>query len=214
MTQQLIDGTTGLVHLLAPPFDKSPNNPGYIQAYPAGVRENGGQYNHAAVWALMAQALTGDNDAAWESFKAISPAHRTQHAQHGPLYELEPYVTAGDIYGAAPYAGRGGWSWYTGSAAWLYRAGLETLLGLKVQQGELSLTPRVPSHWPSFEVDLKLASPHPCHVTIRWQRHANGDAGVASHLQTNFKADRTLLPGELVRLADLPKQAKLLVTAK
>jgi cyclic beta-1,2-glucan synthetase len=152
MTQQLIDDDTGLLHLLAPPFEKSANNPGYIQAYPPGVRENGGQYNHAAVWAMMAQAQTGDAQGAWESFKAISPAHRSQHPTRGPLYELEPYVTAGDIYGASPYTGRGGWSWYTGSAAWLYRAALENLLGLKIRQGELSITPCVPEDWPAFEV--------------------------------------------------------------
>ena len=212
MSQRLITGSAGLIHLLAPPFEKSANNPGYIQAYPSGVRENGGQYNHAAVWAMMAQALTGDNDAAWESFKAISPAHRTQHPQQGPLYELEPYVTAGDIYGAAPYLGRGGWSWYTGSAAWLYRAGLETLLGLSVRQGELSLMPRVPSHWPSFEINLRLAGPHPCDITIRWQRAAHPATGSDEHLQTDFRPDRTLTSKDVVRISDLPKRAKLLFT--
>ena len=213
MGQQLINETAGLINLLAPPFEKSLNNPGYIQAYPPGVRENGGQYNHAAVWAMMAQALTGDNDAAWSSFKAISPAHRTQHAQQGPLYELEPYVTAGDIYGAAPYVGRGGWSWYTGSAAWLYRAGIETLLGLSVRHGELSLSPSVPSHWPSFEVDLKLGGQLPCDVTIRWQHSGNTEANSEIHLQTNFKPDRVIVTGEAVKLSELLQNTKLLVTA-
>ena len=202
MTQQLIDDDAdqdlGLLHLLAPPFEKSANNPGYIQAYPPGVRENGGQYNHAAVWAMMAQAETGDAQAAWESFKAISPAHRSQHPTRGPLYELEPYVTAGDIYGAVPYAGRGGWSWYTGSAAWLYRAALESLLGLKVRRGELSLTPCVPADWPSFEVILRLDERL---VTVRWQR---GEV-------TTLKPDRLVKAGEVVRLAELPAQASVVV---
>ena len=198
MTQQLIDDAAGLLHLLVPPFEKSQNNPGYIQAYPPGVRENGGQYNHAAVWAMMAQAQTGDANAAWESFKAISPAHRSQHPKHGPLYELEPYVTAGDIYGAAPYAGRGGWSWYSGSAAWLYRAGLESLLGLKIRQSELTLTPCVPADWPSFEVTLKLDGRE---VTLHWQR---GE-------QTLLKPDLTVSAGATVRLADLPMQALVLI---
>ncbi len=198
MMQQLIDDDAGLLHLLAPPFEHSANNPGYIQAYPPGVRENGGQYNHGAVWALMAQAQTGDAAAAWESFKAISPAHRSQHATRGPLYELEPYVTAGDIYGAAPYAGRGGWSWYTGSAAWLYRAGVESLLGLNIRQGELTLMPCVPADWPAFDITLKLEGRE---VTLHWQR------GEDSTLQ----ADRVVKAGEPVLLAELPAKAFVLV---
>ena len=198
MTQQLVDDDAGLLHLLSPPFDKSANNPGYIQAYPPGVRENGGQYNHAAVWALMAQAQTGDVQGAWDSFRAISPAHRSQHPTRGPLYEIEPYVTAGDIYGAAPYTGRGGWSWYSGSAAWLYRAALESLLGLKIRQGELSLKPCVPADWPSFEIVWK---PDGKSVTIRWQR---GQA-------TALKPDRMVKEGEVVRLAELAQQALVIV---
>ncbi len=205
MTQQLVDDDAGLLHLLSPPFEKSANNPGYIQAYPAGVRENGGQYNHAAVWALMAQAQTGDAQAAWNSFKAISPAHRSQHPTRGPLYELEPFAVAGDIYGSAPYTGRGGWSWYTGSAAWLYRAALESLLGLRVRQGELSLSPCVPADWPSFEVTLRLEGAGGKVVSVRWQR-AN---------MTEFKAGRTadlvVKSGDVVKLDDLPEQALVLV---
>ncbi|MES2413173.1 MAG: glucoamylase family protein [Pseudomonadota bacterium] len=201
MGQQLIDDEAGLLRLLTPPLEKSANNPGYIQAYPPGVRENGGQYSHAAVWAMMAQAQTGDADAAWESFKALSPAHRSEHPARGPVYELEPYVMAGDIYGAAPYVGRGGWSWYTGSAAWLYRAALESLLGLKLRRGELSLTPRVPSHWPAFEITLKLEGRE---LLLRWQR-----TDAADH--TAFKPDRTLVSGETVVIADLPAKAALLV---
>ena len=198
MTQQLIDDDAGLVRLLTPPFEKSANNPGYIQAYPPGVRENGGQYNHAAVWALMAQAQTGNAQGAWDSFKAISPFHRSQHPARGPLYELEPYVTAGDIYGAARYAGRGGWSWYTGSAAWLYRAGLESLLGLKIRQGELTLSPCVPADWPSFEVVLTNDERV---VTVRWQR---------GH-ETTLKPDRLVKAGDVVQLAHLPERALILV---
>lgn len=201
MTQQLIDDNAGLLHLLAPPFEKSPNNPGYIQAYPPGVRENGGQYNHAAVWALMAQAQTGDAKAAWDSFRAISPAHRSQHPLRGPLYELEPYATAGDISGAAPYAGRGGWSWYTGSAAWLYRAGLETLLGLKVRQGELSLSPCVPADWSSFEITLRLDERV---ITVRWQQT----------IQSALTPDRVVKVGEVIELANLPARARILVIAE
>ena len=198
MTQKLIDDKAGMLHLLAPPFATSANNPGYIQAYPPGVRENGGQYNHAAVWAMMAQAQTGDRQAAWDSFYAISPAHRSQHPERGLLYELEPYVAAGDIYGAAPYTGRGGWSWYTGSAAWLHRAALESLLGLKIRQGELSLTPCVPADWPSFDITVKLDERV---VKICWQRGND----------TTLKPDRVVMAGEVLRLAELPMQALVVV---
>ena len=205
MNDQLVDSEAGLLRLLAPPLQHSANNPGYIQAYPPGVRENGGQYSHAGVWALMAQAQTGDTEAAWESFQALSPAHRSQHPIHGPAYELEPYVMAGDIYGSPPYVGRGGWSWYTGSAAWLHRAALETLLGLSVRQGVLSLSPRVPAHWPAFEITLRLDGERV--VTLRWQR-----AGVAAD-GTGATPDRVLAEGETVVLAELPVQARLLVRA-
>ena len=202
MTQQLVDDdaerSMGLLRLLAPPFEKSVNNPGYIQAYPPGVRENGGQYNHAAVWALMAQAQTGDAQAAWNSFKSISPAHRSQHPVRGPQYELEPYVVAGDIYGTYPYAGRGGWSWYTGSAAWLYRAATESLLGLKLRPGTMSLQPCVPPDWPSFELVLRLGGRV---VKVHWQRGQH----------TTEKPDRLVAAGEEVMLASLPDEAFVIV---
>jgi len=175
MNAQLHDEAAGLLRLLHPPLAHSPNNPGYIQAYPPGVRENGGQYSHAAVWGLMAQALAGDNEAAWRSFEGLSPAHRARHPERGPAYELEPYVMAGDIYGAAPYVGRGGWSWYTGSAAWLHRAAVETLLGLSVRGDRLSLTPRIPAHWPGFEITLRLKG-----RTLAVQ-HGDGVASAPTH---------------------------------
>jgi cyclic beta-1,2-glucan synthetase len=175
MTSHLHDARLGLMRLLDPPLAHSPNNPGYIQAYPPGVRENGGQYAHAAVWALMAQALHGDVEGAWRTFEGLSPAHRARHPERGPLYEIEPYVMAGDTYSAAPYAGRGGWSWYTGSAAWLQRAAVETLLGLSVRGDQLALTPRVPAHWPGFEIALRLAGKR---FTLRF-----GEAGTAPATQ-------------------------------
>ena len=197
---QLIDDQAGLLRLLTPPLQYSQNNPGYIQAYPPGVRENGGQYSHGAVWALMAQAQTGDCEAAWASFQAISPAHRSQHPQRAAAYELEPYVTAGDIYSEAPYVGRGGWSWYTGSSAWLYRAAVETLLGLAVRPGGLSLSPRLPAHWPAVELRLQLQGRD---IRLHWERDA--------HPHTLVSADRQLAWGEWVELEHLPRKAVLLV---
>jgi cyclic beta-1,2-glucan synthetase len=202
MKQQLMDDDMGLIKLLAPPLKESANNPGYIQAYPRGVRENGGQYNHAAVWALMAQAMSGDVDGAWASFEAMSPAHRSRHPLRAAAYELEPYVMAGDIYGAEPYLGRGGWSWYTGSAAWLHRAAVETLLGLTVQGGKLSLSPRVPTHWDQFTIQLKL---HGHDLTLRWDR-------VATAAQAEDEAQARLAWGEWIELAGLPQVALLQVS--
>ena len=200
LNSQLIDEKAGLLRLLDPPFKESANNPGYIQAYPPGVRENGGQYSHAGVWALMAQALSGDTEGAWRSFEMLSPAHRNAHPERGPVYELEPYVVAGDVYSAEPYAGRGGWSWYTGSAAWLYRAGLETLLGLAVQPGRLSLSPRLPAHWPAVELRLHLQGRD---ITVHWQREAAGAAPLGLAKQLAW--------GEWARLDTLPEKAVLLV---
>jgi cyclic beta-1,2-glucan synthetase len=197
---QLVDPQAGLLRLLNPPLAHSENSPGYIQAYPPGVRENGGQYSHAGVWALMAQAQTGDVEAAWASFQALSPAHRSQHPQRAAAYELEPYVMAGDVYTAPPYTGRGGWSWYTGSAAWLYRAALETLLGLAVRPGALCLSPRLPAHWASFDISLKLQGRE---ITVHWQRD--------EHPLTLVDSDRRLAWGEWLQLEGLPDPVTLLV---
>ena len=206
MNRELIDRDAGLIRLLHPPFATSENNPGYIQAYPPGVRENGGQYSHAGVWAMMAQATAGDAEAAWESFKMLSPPHRSQHPVHGPRYELEPYVLAGDIYGAEPYVGRGGWSWYTGSAAWLHRAALESLIGLAVRPGEICLSPCLPAHWPFAEITLNVQDHM---VRIRWQR-----AGAETPPGEAFIADRVVTEGQWVSLDGLPPRAALLVQGR
>jgi cyclic beta-1,2-glucan synthetase len=199
--QHLLDEPAGLLRLLTPPFAHASDNPGYIQAYPPGVRENGGQYSHGAVWALMAQALQGDHEAAWQSFEGLSPAHRAVHPERGPAYELEPYVMAGDIYGAAPYVGRGGWSWYTGSAAWLHRAAVETLLGLSVKGRLLSLTPRVPAHWPGFEIALRLGTRR---LALQWG--TPGDAATPTHHAAAGEwIDWQALPADAVlRVAGFP----------
>ena len=204
MNRELIDRDAGLLRLLHPPFQHSANNPGYIQAYPPGVRENGGQYSHAAVWAMMAQARAGDAEAAWESFKALSPAHRSEHPTRGPVYELEPYVMAGDIYSAAPYVGRGGWSWYTGSAAWLHRAAIETLIGLAVEPGRIRLLPCLPAHWPSIELSLNLQGHE---IRLRWQQ-------VGLPVPGAWNDSVRVIEGQWIELESLPGQASLLVQGK
>jgi cyclic beta-1,2-glucan synthetase len=150
----LVDREAGLVRLLDPPLAFAQPSAGYIQAYPPGVRENGGQYSHAGVWALMAQAARGDGDAAYRYFGYLSPAHRSRHAERGPAYAIEPYVMAGDVYSAPPYVGRGGWSWYTGSAAWMHRAAVESMFGLVQLGDEIEFRPCLPSAWDEAEMVL------------------------------------------------------------
>ena len=158
---QLVDGHMGLLRLLHPPLAHAQPSAGYIQAYPPGVRENGGQYNHAAVWAVMAQAalqaggLAPAGDRPYDWFTWISPAHRAAHPVHGPVYGLEPYAVAGDVYAQPPYLGRGGWSWYTGAAAWLHRAAVESIFGLRLEADTLALWPALPAHWPLAEITLQ-----------------------------------------------------------
>ena len=155
--RMLVDSQAGLVRLLDPPLANAVPSAGYIQAYPKGVRENGGQYSHAGVWALMAHAALGQRDAAWRMFEMLSPAHRSVDEQRGMAYEIEPYVMAGDVYTQPPYVGRGGWSWYTGSAAWLYRAAVESIIGLHVRGHRVLVNPQLPSHWPGVTVLLRHA---------------------------------------------------------
>jgi cyclic beta-1,2-glucan synthetase len=155
LDQQLVDPVAGLIRLLTPPFQHAVPSAGYIQAYPPGVRENGGQYSHAGVWAVIAQTRLGDGDAAYRYFTYLSPAHRAAHADRGVAYEIEPYVMAGDVYSEPPYVGRGGWSWYTGSAAWMHRAAIEHLFGMRQAGAQVSFTPCLPSHWPQAELTLR-----------------------------------------------------------
>lgn len=153
----LVERSAGLLRLLHPPLRESPDHAGYIQAYPPGVRENGGQYTHGAVWALLAQAQLGDAQRAWDYFRMLSPAHRADTAAQQERYRIEPYVMPGDTYTAEPYIGRGGWSWYTGSASWLYRAAVEALLGLQLRRGRIRLRPCLPPEWPLAQLSLQLA---------------------------------------------------------
>jgi cyclic beta-1,2-glucan synthetase len=138
--------------LLTPPFDKSAQDPGYIKGYAPGVRENGAQYTHAAVWIVMAMAKRGSGDEAVELFHMINPVNHTRTAGEAERYKTEPYVIAGDVYVHAAHAGRGGWTWYTGAAGWMYRAGLESILGLRRRGSIFELDPCIPSSWPEYEI--------------------------------------------------------------
>ena len=155
LDEQLVDRESGLIKLLTPALQHAQPSAGYIQAYPRGVRENGGQYSHAGVWAVIAQAMSGNADAAYRYFTHLSPAHRSANPTQAEAYAIEPYVMAGDVYTEAPYIGRGGWSWYTGSAAWMHRAAIEHLFGLRQRAGEIGFVPCLPSHWPRAELLLR-----------------------------------------------------------
>jgi cyclic beta-1,2-glucan synthetase len=141
-----------LARLFVPPFEKSAQEPGYIKAYPRGIRENGGQYTHAAIWTVIALALQGKAERAMEVFAMLNPVTRAGTRADVQRYKVEPYAVAADVYGEEPHAGRGGWTWYTGSAGWLYRAGLEWILGFKVREDRLTLTPCVPGDWPGYTI--------------------------------------------------------------
>ena len=149
---RLIDRQSGLLMLLSPAFDKSDQDPGYIKGYPPGIRENGGQYTHAAVWALIAVARAGNGDEAVELFHMLNPINHTRTPADVARYRTEPYVLDGDVYASAPHAGRGGWSWYTGAAGWLYHAGVESIVGLRGRGDHFVVDPCVPSAWTAFSI--------------------------------------------------------------
>ncbi len=151
----LVRRDLGLVELFRPPFDSSKLDPGYIRGYAPGVRENGGQYTHGAVWAAMAFALAGESERAWELFGMLNPVHHGATAQRIAVYKAEPYVVAADVYSVAPHEGRGGWTWYTGSAGWMYRLLIETLLGANLEGDRLRLAPRMPEAWPGFKIHYR-----------------------------------------------------------
>ncbi|MDR3640154.1 MAG: cyclic beta 1-2 glucan synthetase, partial [Humidesulfovibrio sp.] len=153
--RRLVRREAGLVQLLDPPFDTSDLNPGYIKGYAPGVRENGGQYTHAAVWAAMAFARLGDARRAWDIFGLINPVNHARTAEETAVYKVEPYVVAADVYAVAPHTGRGGWTWYTGSAAWMYRLMVESLLGLRLEVDRLHFTPRLPAQWEGFTMHYR-----------------------------------------------------------
>ena len=159
--RMLVRSDEGLVLLFTPPFDgadASLRDPGYIRGYPPGIRENGGQYTHAAAWVVMANALLGRGDNAAVLFSFLNPIARTTSREDVVAYKVEPYAVAADIYSEPPHTGRGGWTWYTGSAGWLYRAGIEYILGMRIRGQTLSLAPCIPRHWAGYKVDVRFRS--------------------------------------------------------
>jgi cyclic beta-1,2-glucan synthetase len=201
LDRHLVDTDAGLIKLLTPALQHQQPSAGYIQAYPPGVRENGGQYSHAGVWALIAQAMRGDGDTAYRYFTYLSPAHRSAHATQAQPYAIEPYVMAGDVYTEPPYVGRGGWSWYTGSAAWMHRAAIEHLFGLRQRGEEIGFVPCLPSHWDEAELTLKRGGRS---LRVVFSRRAEGaDAAMVR-----------LAPGQMLRWDALAADASARVQLK
>ena len=198
--EHLVDHQAGLVRLLTPPLVDATPSAGYIQSYPPGVRENGGQYSHAGVWAVMALAELAQShprdahlaDAAWRCFTYLSPAHRAAHPLWGAAYGLEPYVMAGDTCSHPPHVGRGGWSWYTGSAAWMHRAAVESVFGLRLRAEVLSFHPCLPSHWHRAELTLRRGVRTMRFILMR-QGESRRDGGWASDGEEREAV--VLLPG-------------------
>jgi cellobiose phosphorylase len=163
--KRLVKRDAKLIQLLDPPFDKSDLEPGYIKGYVPGVRENGGQYTHAAIWTTMAFAMMGDKERAWELFAMLNPINHGSQPEEIERYKVEPYVMCADIYAAHPHTGRGGWTWYTGAAGWMYRLSVETLLGLNLEVDRLRITPCVPAHWDSYKIHYRYRETF-YHITI------------------------------------------------
>ena len=156
LNERLVRPEDSLVQLLDPPFDKSDLNPGYIKGYVPGVRENGGQYTHAAIWAAMAFSKLGDSKNAWKILRMINPINHASSPEEVARYKVEPYVIAADVYALAPHTGRGGWTWYTGSAGWMYRLIVESLLGLRLETDRLYIEPCIPAKWASYKIHYRF----------------------------------------------------------
>ncbi len=177
LDKRLVRRDHALIQLLDPAFDKSNLNPGYIKGYVPGVRENGGQYTHGAIWAAMAFAALGDSRRAWELLAMITPVNHARSPEAIATYKVEPYVVAADVYALSPHTGRGGWTWYTGSAGWMYQLIVESLLGLRLEVDTLRLAPCIPAHWKAFTVHYRYRGTV-YHIGVLRTGAGNGEPGV------------------------------------
>lgn len=189
VTKYLINPEDHLMPLFTPPFDTAPINPGYIKGYVPGVRENAGHYSHAAIWVVMAFAARKDPKQAWKLLSYLSPVHHSKTPEGVRKYRVEPYVIASDIYAAPPHTGRGGWTWYSGSAGWMYTLILESLLGVKKSGDSMSFDPCIPMDWKSFQIMYRY------HSTM-YQidvNHTGAGSGVRTiHVDGISQADNTI----------------------
>jgi cyclic beta-1,2-glucan synthetase len=192
--EYLIRRGDGLIILFTPPFDKGHLDPGYIKGYVPGVRENGGQYTHAAIWTLIAFALLGDGERAGELFSLLNPINHSSTRAGLHKYKVEPYAAVGDVYAVPPHTGRGGWTWYTGSAGWMYRAGLESILGFKLQQQQLKINPCVPRWWREFEITYRRG-------TSTYRIRVENPLGISCGVAT-VELDGVVQQGDAITLSD------------
>ena len=192
--QRLVRRDAKLIQLFDPPFDKSPLNPGYIKGYIPGVRENGGQYTHGAIWTVMAFAQMGETERAWELFNLLNPIHHGGTPEQIATYKVEPYVVAADVYAVAPHTGRGGWTWYTGSAGWMYRLLIETFLGVNLEGNQLIINPRLPKSWPNCKIHYRYQKTV-YHISIT-------RIAVGSIQESRLTLDGEILPGDRLPLQD------------
>lgn len=171
--KHLIKEEHGLILLFTPPFDQTRKDPGYIKGYLPGIRENGGQYTHAALWTIWAFAHLGEGEKAEALFRMINPVYRADTPEKAALYKVEPYVIAADVYGVPPHEGRGGWTWYTGSSGWMYRLGVEGILGLRREGNCLRVAPRIPDEWPGYRLSYRYGRAL-YHIMVERQAKGNG----------------------------------------
>lgn len=184
----------GLIKLLTPPFDDGDLEPGYIKGYVPGVRENGGQYTHAAAWVIIAFAMLGEGDKALELFDLINPINHSRTGREAAIYKVEPYVIAADVYSVYPHVGRGGWTWYTGSAGWVYKAGIESILGLRKNGEELTIDPCIPKKWQSYRITYKYGT---AEYRITVKNPGNQSKGVERTIE-----DGNEIKGNTITLSD------------
>jgi cyclic beta-1,2-glucan synthetase len=195
LERHLVRREDRLLLLLAPPFDLTPLDPGYIKAYPPGIRENGGHYTHAAIWSVLAFAELGEGDKAADLFDLLNPIHHAGSLAALHAYRVEPYVVAADIYSEPPHVGRGGWTWYTGAAGWLHRAGLEWILGFRKRGSTLYMNPCIPRQWRRFEVAYR-------HGSTLYRITVENPNGVCRGV-SRTSIDGKVIPGEaIIPLAD------------
>lgn len=190
--ENLIKPDERLILLFTPPFDRTPRDPGYIKGYLPGIRENGGQYTHAAIWTVWAFARLGQGDRAAALFRLLNPIFHTDQREKLERYRVEPYVIAADVYSVPPHTGRGGWTWYTGSAGWMYRLGLEAILGLRLEAGAMAFDPCIPSDWKEYELNFQ-------HGESRYRIRVENPQGVNRGV-SEVLLDGEAVPGERIAL--------------
>jgi cellobiose phosphorylase len=199
--EHLVRDEDSLILLFTPPFDRGRLEPGYIKGYVPGIRENGGQYTHAATWVVLATALLEQGQRAVELFEMLNPIRHAASPDGVERYKVEPYVVCADVYGAPPHTGRGGWTWYTGSAAWLYRVGLEAILGFRLRGARLELAPCIPPGWSGYEITYRHGSAT-YHVVV--ENSGRSGRGIRS-----VSVDGHAVPGSAIELVDDGREHKV-----